>query len=176
MKCCTRCEVVKEVTMFYKNKNLKDGLTYWCKSCYNDKQNLRRKKNPDKHRQEALDYYYKNKDKIREKAKAQYIPRNTRIRTKEKTAATKRKWRQNNLHLVREDAAYRRSLQLQACPPWADRNKIKAIYKDAQNRRKAGENVHVDHIIPLRGKNVCGLHIAENLQIISATENLKKGK
>ncbi|MEK9719889.1 MAG: THUMP domain-containing protein, partial [Quisquiliibacterium sp.] len=48
-----------------------------------------------------------------------------------------------------------------------DLNAIRSIYEQAGMRRAAGEDVHVDHVIPLRGKTVCGLHIAENLQIIA---------
>lgn len=61
-----------------------------------------------------------------------------------------------------------------ATPPWADRNEIKRVYIEAGLRRQAGEDVHVDHIYPLKGKDMCGLHIASNLRIIPAKENLMK--
>lgn len=70
--------------------------------------------------------------------------------------------------------AMRREAARRATPPWADRDAIKAVYLEAGRRRKAGEDVHVDHIFPLQGETVCGLHIAENLQIIPGIENLRK--
>lgn len=51
---------------------------------------------------------------------------------------------------------------------------IKAIYAEAAERNRRGERVHVDHIIPLKGRQVSGLHIETNLRIIPAQENVRK--
>ena len=55
-----------------------------------------------------------------------------------------------------------------ATPIWADIGAIKEFY------RNRPENCHVDHIIPLRGADVCGLHIVSNLQYLPAKENIRK--
>jgi 5-methylcytosine-specific restriction endonuclease McrA len=41
--------------------------------------------------------------------------------------------------------------------------------------KSTGVQWHVDHIIPLQGKNVSGLHVPENLQVIQGSLNIKKG-
>lgn len=64
---------------------------------------------------------------------------------------------------------------LKATPAWANQKAIAEIYDRAAEMRAAGNDVHVDHVVPLRGKNVCGLHVETNLRIIAATENLSKG-
>lgn len=53
-------------------------------------------------------------------------------------------------------------------PPWANKDAIRKIYIERP------EGHHVDHIIPLRGKTVCGLHVEYNLQYLTAMENMKK--
>jgi hypothetical protein len=70
--------------------------------------------------------------------------------------------------------AMRRKAARQATPPWADKDAIRAIYIEAGRRRVMGEDVHVDHVYPLQGETVCGLHIAENLRIIPAAQNRSK--
>ena len=67
-------------------------------------------------------------------------------------------------HLTRERAADVK----QRTPGWANKEKIKEIYV------KCPEGYHVDHIIPLKGELVSGLHVETNLQYLTVEENLKK--
>lgn len=62
----------------------------------------------------------------------------------------------------------------QQTPPWANARKIFRLYIEAAELRAKGHDVEVDHIIPLRGALVSGLHVENNLRIISRTENGKK--
>ena len=67
-----------------------------------------------------------------------------------------------------------------ATPKWLtafDRKRIDIIYhvRDLLIER-TGEIYHVDHIVPLRGKDVCGLHVPGNLRVIPKSENLRKYK
>jgi len=63
-----------------------------------------------------------------------------------------------------------------AWPDWCtEHNDFKKIYDEAKKRRRDGENVHVDHIVPIRSMFVCGLHVPWNLQVLTELENLKKG-
>ncbi len=75
--------------------------------------------------------------------------------------------------------AKRRCSQLQRTPKWVsveETLQIKALYQQAKDLQKdTGKVWHVDHIIPLQGKEVSGLHVLSNLQILLADENLKKG-
>ena len=75
---------------------------------------------------------------------------------------------------------YRRSVRyykklFAAWPEWAaDDPRFKVIYAEAKRRRASGENVHIDHIVPICSDIVCGLHVPWNLQVLDATENLRK--
>ena len=62
-----------------------------------------------------------------------------------------------------------------ATPKWVDVGAVLAIYDEARKRNANGEDVHVDHIVPLNNKKVCGLHVPWNLRLLSAQENSRKG-
>lgn len=62
-----------------------------------------------------------------------------------------------------------------AWPEWcAEHPDFKIIYDESKRRRFKGEDVHVDHIVPLHSDIVCGLHVPWNLQIIDAVPNMQK--
>ena len=145
--------------------------------------NARRAENPKGRQATCRDYILKNKDKIAAYGK-QYEQKNKeriaarRAETLAERREVKRLWRKNNLGLVLADCAKRRAAKLKRTPAWLtpfDRLKMKCYYQVAVMRsRESGQDWHVDHIIPLQGKNVCGLHVPNNLQIIPAIENMRK--
>ena len=101
------------------------------------------------------------------------------VKNKDTILEKNREYRHNNIDKVNSYSAKRRASKLQRTPSWfsnEDDQKIKDLYTQAKNLEKLhGVKYHVDHIIPLQGKLVSGLHISSNLQIITAKDNLSKG-
>ncbi|MDE2020684.1 MAG: HNH endonuclease [Patescibacteria group bacterium] len=72
-------------------------------------------------------------------------------------------------------SAKHRASKINATPKWANQGAIKEIYDAAHKiSTTTGRPMHVDHVIPLRGKTVCGLHVEGNLQLLPKHENIKK--
>lgn len=86
-----------------------------------------------------------------------------------------RAWKKRNPHKVNADTARRQLRLRQAYVAWADDERIEAAYELARLRTKStGTPWEVDHIVPLTSDLVCGLHCADNLQVIPASANLAK--
>jgi 5-methylcytosine-specific restriction endonuclease McrA len=73
------------------------------------------------------------------------------------------------------DGSQRRARKLSATPQWADQKAIRDVFaRCIAISKETGVAHEVDHIVPLRGKRVSGLHVPDNLQIITARANSKK--
>lgn len=85
------------------------------------------------------------------------------------------------LHYAKNKGRYvakvikRRELTRKAMPAWADQKQIESMYEKARELTlTTGVQHEVDHIVPLNGKRVCGLHVHNNLQILTKEQNRKK--
>lgn len=113
-------------------------------------------------------------------AKAMYYKHNGK--EKQKTAErnkVKAKWRQKNKGAVNSWTAKRYLAKLNRTPRWLTNeqlNEIEEFYKMAKELEGVFPwKQHVDHIVPLKGTKVNGLHVPWNLQILSAKANIQKG-
>ena len=148
---------------------------------------------PEKTRLRVKAKYEKNAEKLREKRRATYAanPESERAIAKvrsaewrlknpqhEGTKLAKKEWKLSNPGKVRADTIRRRVAKMHRTPVWLDEEDywlIEQAYELAQLRTKLfGFSWHVDHILPLQGKLVSGLHVPTNLQVISGIENVKK--
>ena len=165
MKTCNRCRIEKPLDDFDKRKDTRDGCKYYCKACGVKLAADQRKKRPDLESKRQTEYYANNRDaQIKKAAK---WTRDNRDRVNER--------RRETGYGAASRARYR-AAKLQQTPAWADHGAIKRFYSyAAQITDMTGVEHEVDHIEPIQGKNVRGLHVPCNLQIITAEANKSKG-
>ena len=198
IKQCCRCKQDKLFSDFGKKQKAPDGLQSACSECRKlemkllyeknavknreaakikywenpelSRENMRqrRENTPDVFKKSSAKNYQKNKDKRRADSKL-YVTLNSK-----RACERANNWKKANKPLVTEMERRRYAKKLRAFPVWANKDAIKAIYIEAQEFRDAGFNVHVDHIVPLQSKLVCGLHVESNLRILLAEHNIKK--
>lgn len=134
---------------------------------------MRSKMTPEEKRERQRGYQKKwaakNRERLREK------DRLWRETNEAYDKERKLQWLKDNPDKARSSAAAYRAAKLQATPSWADSTAIDFTYHCAVVLEKTfGTKWHVDHIVPLQGKTVSGLHVEGNLQLLPASENLKK--
>jgi len=146
----------------------------WVKNAEENKRKLRERyaANIEKYRAISQRSYADNALKNCEVA-AQY-----RLNNMESVKASKKQYAQNNKHVINAAVARRRAAKLQRTPAWLtedDHWMIKQTYELATLRTKMfGFQWHVDHVVPLQGETVSGLHVPWNLQVIPAKINVSK--
>lgn len=196
-KKCGKCLKIKTITDFSSGQQNPSG---WCKFCVNFYNSDYYKNNENVLKENASDYYYNNYEKCRKQQKIYYNENyeekikivqkiwrdnNRNLITeyndfyykenKESLIEYQYNYRQENRALSNFWKAKYRSSKKQAIPKWVNFDKIKEIYDlSTKLTKETGILHHVDHIIPLQHDLVCGLHVEDNLQILTAEENIKK--
>lgn len=171
MKRCSKCGTEKSLTEFSFFKGVPRSH---CKICKAETAAKWRKANPGKMDAKAAEWYERNKERKQETNAAWRAANPGRAKAAQAKATTK--WREANPHRVTAKQVRRTATQLQATPLWADQKAIAQYYLIA-NYLSAELNspFQVDHVVPLRSKQVCGLHAETNLSILPAAWNAKKG-
>lgn len=168
MKRCTNCDVTKPLSEFYQKRRkgrLSVGYRSTCKVC---DANLNKERfATEKHKKYKADYDRSLRerigDKLRQKSRDYYA------RTKNARRAKVKAWQHANPDKHNSYSAQGKIVKLRACPSWVDRSEIQSVYARAKREGK-----QVDHIVPLRNPQVCGLHVPWNLQLLTKTENCSK--
>lgn len=176
MKRCSKCKENKPVDDFHKNEKRLTGLVSSCKKCYQDfyeenseeikaRNSNYRLKNPEKKKETDENYYKENQEYFIEKA-TKWNKNNP-----EKVKAIHREYDKRNQPTKNSRTAFYRAQKIQATPKWLSdhqKEEIKRIYINCP------KGFHVDHIVPLNGEEVRGLHVPWNLQYLTIDENLRK--
>ena len=172
-KTCKKCNKTKELAFFSRHSSTKDKHSNVCKEC----DNIRNKQWYLDNKQHKLnlckEYKSKNKEKISlagkeyyQKTKEEYLQRQKRYRDSNKSKGAAKR------------AKYRASL-LKRTPKWLTSNDLAVIDAKYAMAKWLSEIVgikyEVDHVVPLQGKLVSGLHTPDNLAIIKSSINRSKG-
>jgi hypothetical protein len=142
-----------------------------CRKIQSKKDTERRKGKPKSEAAKAAAkrYYEKNKDKVKLKAASRDI---TSVRS------YKKKHKLNNPEYYKALTNQRRKRFKDATPIWLTKEQkkdIRNLYLEALKKfEETGVPYEVDHIIPINGKDVSGLHVSWNLRVITREENLRK--
>lgn len=189
MKTCAHCGQRKPLGDFYARKGRKDGLRSECKLCTKAAAAAWAEANPEKGIARSARVYARNREKRKvqmaawkaahpEKVKQHNAA--SRAALKARDPEYRREYMKaykaeiNPAAVARGRANYRMAKKTQ-CPAWANDFFISEAYRLAKLREKVvGGKWHVDHVVPLKHKLVCGLHVEHNLAVIPAEVNRRK--
>jgi hypothetical protein len=158
VRICTQCGEPKPLAAsFYRFKHGKGGYQSACKLC--DKARVSNWTADNKYnevRAPKVRAYYRNNPERQRDASIRWLANGGKV----KRAAAEAK---------------RRAAKLNATPTWADKNLIEEFYLAADFLGMVtGIWHHVDHVVPIQGETVCGLHWEGNLQVLTGPENCSK--
>lgn len=165
-KSCPSCQKTLHLSCFTKDAQKKDGLSSYCKDCKSLKNQT---------------FYLKSSSPLRKNVCANGLSQTDpnaysklwAQKNPEKRKQALKKWAEKNRSKLREKGMRRYASQTNQTPKWltaAHKAEMEGMYQFCQ----AFPTYQVDHIVPIRGKCVSGLHVPWNLQVIPKEQNLKK--
>jgi hypothetical protein len=159
-KTCSSCKTAKETSYFSSDKQKKDGLSSRCKVCDSAK---------------VRSYYNENKDKARSRQK-KYV-----ANSQELYKEGQKRYYENNKEKFRAKEILRKHYQNNQTPEWlnkAHKAEIEGFYMFCKifssYKTKKSDTFQVDHIVPIKGKQVSGLHVPWNLHVLTCRDNAQK--
>lgn len=166
MKTCTQCGAHKELAEFAKAKTCADGTRSYCKTCHSGRKRDWRHRNKEHHRKKCRMWAEANPEKRKDVLRRS----NKKRQVEGKTQISARAWWVANREKCVAALKTRRESIYTATPKWVSMVEIQEYYKKASSL-----GLTVDHIIPIKNARVCGLHVIWNLQMLSRSDNSKKG-
>ena len=175
---CRVCEEAKPSPSFYVRKDTGKRRAE-CKSCCAVRGARYNKTHKEQKRVAAIAYRAENKEVLKEKKRIEYqnnreviIKRSAQWAkdNKDKVNASANAWAKRNKAQKNAMTNAYRCRKAQRTPVWADLDAIRDWYVQAES-----QGLEVDHIVPLRGEFVSGLHVEYNMQLLSRRDNASKG-
>jgi hypothetical protein len=194
LKMCNKCQCEKPISEFGKDRARYDGLTYRCLEC----RKAANKTQSDVIRAQKRNHYERNKELLLSRKRESYLgnaekkrmyqrayaaarPEETKLKSKlfyAKNPDYYKQFRQKYPDRINAKEVKRKTAKMNRTPPWLTEDDfwlIEQAYNLAAKRTQMfGFSWHVDHIIPLQGKIVSGLHVPCNLQVIPGSINTSK--
>jgi hypothetical protein len=168
-KRCSKCGEEKLISEFHVKSKKTGRPRPACKPCTNGENSAYNRSNKDVIREASARYRERHPDRAKMIAKKWQSANRAHVRSHYD------EYRRRTLAQHARRSAQRRAQNALATPKWANKVLMTAIYQHANLMSKIlGVSLHVDHVVPLQSKLVCGLHNEFNFQILSDAENIAK--
>jgi hypothetical protein len=189
MKLCCKCKTTKPFEDFYKNKVMKDGYHSFCIICHKVNNAALKKLKRSDPVFRAKELAYKKEYRARNVEQRKTYMKEWHAKNSVQQITYREQYRLNNptyfqeyakanKHKVNASTRKRQAAKLQRTPAWLtdiDYWMIEEAYELAALRTKIfGFSWEVDHVLPLQGKVISGLHTPYNLQVIPMVKNRSK--
>ena len=179
MLTCTKCRQEKGEIFFSNCTRRKTGKTAWCKACVNENSKARYVANIEKERQRSRDRTKSFPEK-RAETRKRWADKNPEYwenyyqENRERMLELGKANAKNNASAYNVRMSAYRAAKVSATPSWANFDDMRMWYEVAEVLSRSGVKFEVDHIVPIKGELVCGLHTHDNMQILTKAENVRK--